>query len=103
MTVHGECLGFCAAKVAFSSTAPRLFSYQLLSAVLLSLREGGAHKEVAALVTIKQRSAILVKTIFLIVTYTGGSVMLPACQDHQKRMMQESCDTWASEHTLLKK
>ncbi len=26
MTLHGECLDFCAAKVAFSSAAPGLFS-----------------------------------------------------------------------------
>lgn len=98
------CWGFCAAKVAFSSTAPRLFSYQFLLGVLVLPCEvcGRRGTEVGALVTIKQCSAILVKTIFLIVTYSGDLVALPACLDHQKCMKQGSCDIWAYERTLLK-
>lgn len=36
-----------------------------------------------AFVTFKRRSAILVKTISLIVTYSRDSVALPAGLDHQ--------------------
>lgn len=57
--------------------------------------------EVGALATIKQCSAILVRTIFLIVTYTGDSVAA-ACLDHQKRVKQGRREIWASKHTLLK-
>lgn len=49
--------------------------------------------EAGALETIKQCSAILVKPIFLIVTYTGDLVALLACLDHQKRTKQ-SHDIW---------
>lgn len=104
VTLHRVCGCFCAAKVAFSPTTPRLFSHQFLLGVTVSPYEprGRRGTEVGALVTIKQCSAILVKTIFLIVTYSGDLVALPACLDHQKCMTQRTHGIWAYEHTLLK-
>ena len=91
MTLRGECWGFCAAKVAFSSTACRLFSSQFLLGVC-AVALWRRCMEVGAFVTFKRLSAILVKTISLIVTYTGDSVALPAGLDHQNWMKQRSGD-----------
>lgn len=99
-TLHRGCWGFCAAKVAFSPTAHRLFSYQFLLGVLVTLWTrlcGRRGAEVVVLLTIKLCSAILVKTIswYLLRIYGCTACLLAPqkCTEQGRLHIWQSCST----------